>query len=142
MSDQNAGTPRVYLARHGETEWTVTGQYTGVTDLDLTENGIRQVATSGQMLVGSGKLIDPSRLARIFISPLKRAQTTFRLLFEGEDQSLSVEEIAETTDELTELNYGDYEGLVTKEIRQRRKEGGLDQERPWDIWRDGCEGGE
>ncbi|MCJ1242422.1 hypothetical protein MMC14_010430, partial [Varicellaria rhodocarpa] len=141
MSDQNAGAPRVYLARHGETEWTISGRYTGTTDLDLTNNGVDQVVASGMMLVGSGKLIDPSRLARIFISPRKRAQATFRLLFEGEGQDESMNEIAETTDQLAELNYGDYEGLVTAEIRQRRKERGLDRERPWDIWRDGCESG-
>ena len=142
MSDKNAGTPRVYLARHGETEWTINGRYTGITDLDLTHDGIQQVVASGRMLVGSGKLIDPSRLARVYISPRKRAQTTFGLLFEGEGPGRSVEEIADTTDELAELNYGEYEGLVTREIRQQRKERGLDKERPWDLWRDGCEGGE
>ena len=142
MSDQNAGAPRVYLARHGETEWTINGRYTGTTELDLTNNGVEQVVASGRILVGSGKLIDPARLVRIFISPRKRALATFRLLFEGEGRNFCVNEIAQTTDQLAELDYGDYEGLVTTEIRQRRKERGLDKERPWDIWRDGCEGGE
>ena len=46
------------------------------------------------------------------------------------------------TEDIAEWDYGDYEGLLTSEIRARRKERGLDQEREWDIWRDGCEGGE
>ena len=77
------------------------------------------------------------------MSPRKRAQTTFELLFGelGED-SLIEEKRITTTNDIEEWDYGDYEGLLTKQIRERRREKGLDHERPWDIWRDGCEGGE
>lgn len=143
MSDKDAGTPRVYLARHGETEWTKNGRYTGVTELELTENGVRQVLGSGKIIVGPGKLIDPAKLAHVFISPRKRAQTTFDLLFNGAGKEiLQKENKVSTTEELAEWDYGKYEGLLTKEIRARRKEQGLDKNRPWDIWRDGCEDGE
>ncbi|KAL9614272.1 MAG: hypothetical protein Q9167_001228 [Letrouitia subvulpina] len=116
MSDLDATTPRVFLARHvwiicatpGETEWTKNGRYTGTTDLELTPGGISQVRAVGTQLVGPGKLIDLARVAR----------------------------------DIAEWDYGDYEGLVVREIRARRKEKELDQEREWDIWKDGCEGGE
>ena len=127
----------------GETEWTKNGRYTGITELDLTSNGEQQVRGTGKMLVGQDKLIDPSRLAHIFVSPRKRAQATCEILFEGAGkQSLLDNGKVSLTDELAEWDYGQYEGLLTKEIRQLRKEHGLDSDRPWDIWRDGCEGGE
>ena len=75
-----------------------------------------------------------------------RAQQTFNLLFsnlpEKEKETLVKEGKVSTTDALAEWDYGAYEGLLTKEIRAGRKERGLDGEREWDIWRDGCEGGE
>ncbi|KAK7731013.1 hypothetical protein SLS53_008884 [Cytospora paraplurivora] len=142
MSDQDAATPRVFLARHGETEWTINGRYTGITDLPLTENGVKQVVGSATKLVGAGKLIDPSKVARVFVSPRKRAQTTFGLLFgSGEDSTVDPTKVS-TTEEIAEWGYGDYEGLLTPEIKARRKEKGLDTHQSWDIWRDGCEGGE
>ena len=83
----------------------------------------------------------------MYISPRLRAQRTYELLFgdsikgsgakEGEEG-----ERVQTTEALAEWDYGLYEGLLTKEIRKARKEKGLDGEREWDIWRDGCEGGE
>ena len=95
------------------------------------------------MLIGEGKLIDPSKLIKVFVSPRKRAQTTFDLLFAKEEKDrLSKAGRIEVTDEIAEWGYGEYEGLVTSQIREKRKEQGLDQERPWDIWRDGCEDGE
>lgn len=127
----------------GETEWTINGRYTGVTELELTDNGVQQVLGTGKILIGPSKLIDPSKLAHVFISPRKRAQTTFDLLFEGAGkQTLEKEGKVSTAEELAEWDYGNYEGLLTKEIRARRKDQGLDKERPWDIWRDGCEDGE
>ena len=127
----------------GETEWTKNGRYTGITELELTENGVKQVLGSGKILVGPGKLIDPTKLTHVFVSPRKRAQTTFELLFGGAGkEALFKERKVTTTEELAEWDYGKYEGLVTKEIRARRKEQGLDKDRPWDIWRDGCEEGE
>lgn len=104
---------------------------------------MKQVVGTAKILIGLGKLIDPSKLAHIFISPRVRAQQTFDLLFEenGKDKLVGEGKVT-TTDELAEWDYGKYEGLVTKEIRARRKEQGLDKEKPWDIWRDGCEDGE
>ncbi|KAK7537487.1 phosphoglycerate mutase [Phyllosticta citribraziliensis] len=143
MSDKDAGTPRLFLARHGETEWTINGRYTGVTELPLTPNGERQVLGSGRALVGSNKLINPSRLAAVYISPRQRAQQTYDLLFPGPAKTaLAAADKVHTTSRLAEWDYGAYEGLLTKEIRARRATRGLDGERPWDIWRDGCEDGE
>lgn len=127
----------------GETEWTKDGRHTGITELELTEYGVQQVLGTGKVLIGPGKLIDPMKLAHVFISPRKRAQTTFDLLFDGVGkEALVKDEKVTTTEELAEWDYGKYEGLFTKEIRARRKDQGLDQEKPWDIWRDGCEDGE
>lgn len=109
----------------------------------MTDNGKQQVLGTKRILVGPGKLIDPAKLAHVFVSPRKRAQTTFDLLFDGAGKdALQRKGIVTTTAELAEWDYGKYEGLVTKEIRARRKEQGLDKEVPWDIWRDGCENGE
>ncbi|KAK7403720.1 hypothetical protein QQX98_010523 [Neonectria punicea] len=137
MSDQEALTPRVFLMRHGETEWAKLGRYTGTTDIELTPVGIQQVTSAAAKLVGVGKLLDPSRIVHVFVSPRKRAMQTFELL-----QLPAVEGEREATEDIAEWDYGDYEGLKTVEIRQLRKQRGLDQERGWDIWRDGCEGGE
>ena len=104
---------------------------------------MKQVLGTGKILVGPGKLIDPAKLAHVFVSPRKRAQVTLDLLFEGAGKDgLIKEHKVTTTEELAEWDYGKYEGLLTKEIRARREGQGLDQERPWDIWRDGCEDGE
>lgn len=127
----------------GETEWTINGRFTGKSELPLTANGEKQVQGTGKVLVGSGKLIDPSKLTHIFVSPRIRAQSTLELLL-GEDQKneLVREGKVTTTEDIAEWDYGDYEGLVTNEIRARRKEKGMDKVKPWDIWVDGCEGGE
>lgn len=93
--------------------------------------------------VGECKLIDPSQLAHIFVSPRKRARRTFELLL-----PLSFRRTAEAgktvtyTEDIAEWDYGEYEGLHREEIIQLRTERGLDYEREWNIWRDGCEGGE
>lgn len=127
----------------GETEWTINGRYSGKTDLPLTSNGIQQVQGTGEVLVGSGKLIDPSRFTHFFVSPRQRAQKTFGLLLGDVQKDALVKEGKVTiTEDIAEWDYGDYEGLLTKEIRARRKEKGLDKDKPWDIWVDGCEGGE
>ncbi len=127
----------------GETEWTKNGRYTGITELKLTNNGVKQVRESARILIRPEKVIGPRKLAHVFISPRKRAQTTFDLLFGGiGEETLLQEKKVTTTEELAEWDYGKYEGLLTEEIRARRKELGLDKESPWDIWRDGCEDGE
>jgi len=103
---------------------------------------VKQVVGSASKLVGDGKLVDPAKIARVFVSPRQRAQKTFRLLFSSERGSLIEDRNVTTTEEIAEWGYGDYEGLVVEEIRELRKQRGLDKEKPWNIWRDGCEGGE
>ena len=97
---------------------------------------------SGKLLVGPGKLIDPVNITRVFVSPRKRAQETLRLLIGADGEALIDKSKVITTNEIAEWVYGEYEGLKTEEIRDRRKQKGLDNDTPWDIWRDGCEGGE
>ncbi|KAF3903126.1 hypothetical protein ABW21_db0205684 [Orbilia brochopaga] len=156
MSDLDATTPRVFLARHGETEWTKNGRYTGITDLALTPYGITQVAGTARQLVGPGKLIDPENIAHVWVSPRTRARQTFDLLFSSASSATPVGEIGSSgsnatqlgeekvtvAEDIAEWDYGDYEGLLVGEIRAGRKERGLDGEKAWNIWRDGCEGGE
>ncbi|KAL8674276.1 MAG: hypothetical protein Q9168_001343 [Polycauliona sp. 1 TL-2023] len=138
MPDKDSGTPRVFL-------WSKNGRYTGTTELDLTTEGRQQVLASAQVIVGTGSLIDPAKLAAVFISPRQRAQQTFHLLF---GDSLSHQASAEskvqvaTTSELAEWDYGAYEGSTTREIHALRREHGLDSDREWNIWEDGCEDGE
>jgi probable phosphoglycerate mutase len=113
------GRPEVVLVRHGETEWSRSGRHTGRTDIPLTEAGRRAAEV----------LRDPlSRrsFARVLTSPLSRAADTCKLAGLGGR--------AETRDELLEWDYGDYDGLTTPEIRERRPD--------WRLWRDGCPGGE
>lgn len=109
----------VYLARHGETAWTITGQHTGLTDLPLTEQGERNAEQLGPRLNGVA-------FARVLTSPLQRAVRTCELAgFKG---------VAVSDDDLVEWKYGDYEGKTTPQIRQQRP--------GWDVFHDGCPGGE
>lgn len=129
--------------RKGQTEWSKNGKYTGTTELPLTSIGRLQVLGTSRVAVGTGNLIDPAKLAQVFVSPRNRAQQTFDLLFdEKQAQALTDANKITTTRNLAEWDYGMYEGLVTSEIRARRRDQGLDKERPWDIWKDGCEDGE
>ena len=123
----------------GETEWTKSGRSTSFTEIELTEDGVAQVSSAAARLVGGGKILDPRRLVHVFVSPRVRTKTTFELLLPP--SSVVVEKVTFTED-ITEWNYGDYEGLKNQEIRLLRKKRGLDPEREWDIWSDGCEGGE
>ncbi|EGO05169.1 hypothetical protein SERLA73DRAFT_174133 [Serpula lacrymans var. lacrymans S7.3] len=122
--------PRLFLIRHGETEWSLNGRHTGRTDIPLTQRGEGQIKSKAEILVGDGKIIDPKNLSIAFISPRQRSHKTFHLLFEHlpqvPDHILS--------EEVREWDYGDYEGLLTHEIRAKNP--------GWDIWRDGCPGGE
>lgn len=115
------------------------GRYTGTTDIELSPEGAAQVSSTAATLVGAGKLLDPSRLAHIFVSPMTRAKQTFELLLPS--SSLSAAKMTVTKD-ITEWDYGDYEGRKAEEIKRLWKERGLDREREWSIWRDGCENGE
>jgi probable phosphoglycerate mutase len=111
--------PAVYLARHGETAWSLSGQHTGVTDLPLTERGERNAARLGEQLRGIA-------FQCVLTSPLRRAARTCELA--------GFAARAEIDPELVEWNYGAYEGLKTAEIQQRRP--------GWELFRDGCPGGE
>ena len=91
-------------------------------------------------MYGVGRLIDPKKLAHVFVSPRQRAGRTWEIFVEEGGMSKGVQ--VEKTEDIAEWAYGDYEGKLTDEIKAMRKERGLDRERPWDIWRDGCEGGE
>jgi probable phosphoglycerate mutase len=116
MSEQKQ---QVYLIRHGETEWSLSGQHTGTTDIPLTENG-RQVA---RLLK---PVLDKQSFARVWTSPLKRARETCELAGFGER--------AEIDHDLMEWNYGEYEGLTPKQIHAKAP--------GWMIFTDGCPGGE
>lgn len=129
-------TPRVILARHGETAWTITGAHTSITDLPLTTRGRRCIAASALHTVGTGLAIDPARLAHTIVSPRLRAQETLSLLLPSPPSHTKVT----TDDRVREWGYGDYEGLTPSQIRALRKEQGLDTERPFDIWRNGTTG--
>ena len=116
MSDS---LPTVHVARHGETAWTVSGQRTGLTDLPLIERGERDARRLGERLRGLA-------FARVFTSPLQRASRTCALAGYGD--------VAVVDPDLVEWDYGDYEGRRTSEIVV---------ERPgWQLFRDGCLGGE
>ena len=111
--------PVTYLARHGETAWSLTGQHTGLTDVPLTERGERNARRLGERLAGMA-------FTKVFTSPLQRAARTCELAGFGA--------AAEVDWDLVEWNYGDYEGLRTVEIHAAHPD--------WQLFRDGCPGGE
>jgi broad specificity phosphatase PhoE len=95
------------------------------------------------VLVGSGKLIDPAKIAHVFCSPRKRALSTLDMLLgDARKEDLVKEGKLTITEDIAEWDYGDYEGLKPHEIHSTRKEKGLDKDKGWNIWMDGCEGGE
>jgi broad specificity phosphatase PhoE len=109
----------IYLARHGETAWSLSGQHTGLTDLPLTERGECNARRLGERLKGL-------EFARVFTSPLQRASRTCELAGFGPR--------AEIDRDLVEWRYGDYEGLRTADIHAKRPN--------WEPFRDGFPGGE
>jgi broad specificity phosphatase PhoE len=111
------------LVRHGETEWSRTGQHTSSTDLDLLDRGRTQARQIAPTLT---KLLGDRPSAAVYTSPLKRASITAATACPGIE--------AQTCDLLREYQYGDYEGLTSEEIRARVP--------GWDLWRDGCPNGE
>src|SRR5262249_47230863 len=102
MTHINEELPMIYLARHGETAWSLTGQHTGLTDLPLTEIGERNARRLRDRLVGL-------TFARVLTSPLRRAKQTCELAGFGS--------VAEIDRDLVEWDYGEYEGRRTVEIR-------------------------
>ena len=115
----NQSLPEIHVIRHGETAWTASRQHTGLTDIPLTELGERQARRFGEHLRGR-------TFARVFSSPLQRARRTCELAGFGE--------VAQMDPDLVEWNYGDYDGLTTVQILQQRP--------GWQLFRDGCPGGE
>ncbi|CAI5757973.1 unnamed protein product [Candida verbasci] len=137
--------PRVIFIRHGQTEWSKSGQHTSRTDIPLTEFGIKQMRNTGKALIGNSPLnmIKPQNLTHIFVSPRKRAQQTCELILESLDENCKNLLKIETDQNIREWEYGDYEGLKTQEIRDSRHKRKIDPPtRTWNIWRDGCENGE
>jgi broad specificity phosphatase PhoE len=110
---------RLYFVRHGETAWSLSGQHTGLTDLPLTERGEDEARELRPWL-------EAIAFKSVFRSPRQRAGRTYELMH------LPI--AAEIVAELQEWNYGEYEGLTSESIRERRP--------GWDIFSDGCPGGE
>ena len=111
--------PVVYLARHGETAWTISRQHTGLTDVPLTPGGEGEAGHLRERLAGM-------RFAAVFTSPLRRATRTSELAGFGA--------VAKEEPDLVEWNYGAYEGRTSAAIHA---------ERPgWQLFRDGCPNGE
>lgn len=109
----------ILIVRHGETEWSLSGQHTSRTDLPLVGEGRRRAQEIGSELAGR-------EFALVLCSPLLRARETCELAGLGDQ--------AELTDDLREWDYGEYEGLTTPQIRETDPD--------WSLWRDGCPGGE
>lgn len=109
----------VYLARHASTAWSDSGQHTGLTDLPLTPGGEENARKLGKRLRGMV-------FAKVWSSPLQRASRTCELAGFGE--------VAAKDPDLVEWDYGEYEGLTTGEILAKNPN--------WQLFRDGCPGGE
>ncbi|MGH7643830.1 MAG: histidine phosphatase family protein [Candidatus Dormibacteria bacterium] len=109
----------IYLIRHGETPWALTHRHTGTTDIHLTARGEEQARQLSARLQG----VD---FARVMASPMERAMMTAELS--------GIQPCPEVTPGLMEFDYGEYEGITTAEIERLRP--------GWELWRDGCPGGE
>ncbi len=110
---------KVYAIRHGETEWSVSGQHTGITDLPLTENGRRKAGLLQPVLQSIA-------FALVLVSPLRRAIETCEISGLGDD--------AQIDRDLMEWNYGEYEGLTPAQIEEKAP--------GWLLFKDGAPGGE
>ncbi len=111
--------PTIYLARHGETAWTLSHQHTGRTDIPLTSRGEANARSLGERLRGV-------EFERVLTSPLERARRTCELAGFLEKAALEPD--------LAEWDYGAYDGLTSAEIRRKNP--------AWSLFRDGCPGGE
>ena len=110
---------RLYLVRHGETAWSLSGQHTGRTDIPLTEQGEGDARELEERLRGVS-------FSRVFTSPLERARRTSELA--------ALNKVAEIEPDLAEWDYGDYEGQRAEDVRKGRPD--------WNVFRDGCPNGE
>lgn len=110
---------QIVVVRHGETEWSASGRHTSSTDLPLTEEGRR---LAGELALR----LQTYSFSCVLCSPLRRARETCELAGYGDREQF--------TDDLREWAYGECEGLTTPEIRERNPD--------WNLWRDGCPGGE
>jgi broad specificity phosphatase PhoE len=109
----------VFVMRHGETAWSVSGRHTGTTDLPLTDNGWRLAERLRPVL-------EREEFERVFVSPMRRARETCELAGLGNAAIID--------DDLAEWNYGEYEGLTPEQIHEKAPH--------WLIFRDGCPDGE
>ncbi|KAF4119871.1 sedoheptulose-bisphosphatase [Geosmithia morbida] len=114
-------TPRVFIIRHGETEWSLNGRHTGSSDIPLTSNGEKRLLNLG---------INPAELPWSPHGELPIPRSEF----------LGCGCKIEITEDVREWDYGDYEGITSPEIRKIRADQGY--KGTWDIWKDGCPGGE
>jgi probable phosphoglycerate mutase len=119
MKANKSGTLRLYLIRHGETGWSRSGRHTGRTDIPLTPNGEDEARELG-------KHLRDISFAQVLTSPLRRAVQTCSLA--GLDKNPEIEP------DLAEWDYGDYEGQRSVDILEARPD--------WNVYRDGCPGGE
>jgi len=111
--------PEIHIIRNGETAWTESRRHTGLSDIPLTERGERQARRFGEYLRNH-------RYSHVFSSPLQRARRTCELAGFGD--------LAQIDPDLVEWNYGEYDGMRSDEIRKLRPD--------WQLFRDGCPGGE
>ncbi|CCG82667.1 Phosphoglycerate mutase family protein [Taphrina deformans PYCC 5710] len=122
--------PSVFIVRHGQTEWSEIGKRTSFTDLSLTKKGEELIQRTASRLFGSGNIIDPALITKVYVSPRARAQETLKLL------NLPAEIEVETTELLAEFDYGEYEGMKTSEIKR------LTGNDKWETWVDEAPGAE
>jgi broad specificity phosphatase PhoE len=119
MKENTSNTLRLYLIRHGETEWSLSGRHTGRTDIPLTANGEDEARELG-------KRLRDIAFDHVLTSPLKRALQTCTLV--------GLDKVADNEPDLAEWDYGDYEGQRSLDIRRERPD--------WNVYRDGCPHGE
>jgi len=112
-------SPRLFLIRHGNTDWSDSGKHTGRTDIPLNAGGEQHARLLGARLKGE-------KFSRVFVSPLIRVRRTCELA--------GFADHAEVTPDLTEWNYGSYEGRLTIDVHRERPD--------WYLYRDGAPGGE
>src|SRR4051812_31567646 len=115
---------RILLLRHGQTSWSLSGQHTGRTDIDLTDVGVAEAHAVAPVLQ---RVLAGAEVDRVYSSPRKRALRTLEL-------ALGARPVPVVTEFLAEFDYGNFEGLTAEEIRKIAPN--------WDFWTGECPGGE